>query len=125
VCLFRDSSNNKKQRATGEEIMASRNLKRLDLYCAEYKTVAAIKIVEDHPNGQPHLTADYEDGGYNGEKHFAAAIPEDWTDEDLLELIFLSWPRRAGRYWPTWELCTRDYASETLFRYWKNERPPH
>jgi hypothetical protein len=104
--------------------MATRSLKRLDLYCSEYETVATIKIVEDHPNGSPHLTVDYEKGGRQGDKHFAAAIPPDWSDGDLLELIFLRWPKRAGRYWPTWELCTRDYASETLFRYWKNEPAP-
>jgi hypothetical protein len=102
--------------------MPTRNLRRIDLYCSEYKTVATIRIDEKHESGHPHLAVHYENGGDDGKPNFAAAIPPEWGDEDLIELIFLSWPKRAGRYWPTWELCARDYGSGTLFRYWKGEK---
>ena len=48
-----------------------------------------------HPSGQPCLTVVYEKGGYEGRKEIAATIPDDWTDQDLAELIAL--PMRAGR----------------------------
>ncbi len=41
-----------------------------------------------HASGHPHLVTDYEKGGYKGQKQVAAAIPDDWTDQDLLDLIF-------------------------------------
>ena len=46
--------------------MVTRNLKRIYLYCPEYKTNATINIVEDHPSGTPHLVVDYEKGGSQG-----------------------------------------------------------
>ena len=99
----------------------ARNLKRIDLYCPEYNTDATIRIVEDHPNGQPHLTVEYEKGGYKGQKEIAAAIPPDWDDRDLAELIFLPVSQRGGTEleWPAWEVHAADHASATLFRFWK------
>ena len=69
--------------------MAKYNLKRIDLYVPQYRTNAIITIDENYSSGQPHLVVRYEKGGYKGQKDVAAAIPPDWTDQDLAELIFL------------------------------------
>ncbi len=102
--------------------MVTRNLKRIYLYCPEYKTNATINIVEDHPSGTPHLVVDYEKGGSQGHDQVAAAIPDDWTDRDLIELIFLKLPDRGSRNWPAWEVHAADHASPYLFRFWKGEK---
>jgi hypothetical protein len=99
----------------------ARNLRRIDLYCPEYETEAVLLVQEKHESG-PLLAVHYERGGYEGRQDFAASIPPEWGDEDLIEMIFLTWPRMPGRYWPTWELSSRDYASPTLLKYWKGER---
>jgi hypothetical protein len=79
--------------------MAKYNLKRIDLYVPQYRTNAIITIDEDYSSGQPHLVGRYEKGGYKGQKDVAAAIPPDWTDQDLAELIFLPLKPRADRNW--------------------------
>ena len=46
------------------------------------------------------------------------------TDQDLLELIFLS-PRDPGKQnWPAWEIPAYDFVSSRLFRFWKGEKKP-
>jgi|ERR1700730_15840522 hypothetical protein len=101
----------------------TRKLKRIDLYCPEYDTEATIRVVNDHSSGKPHLVTTYEKGGYKGEKKVAVAIPADWTDQDLVDLIFLSLPDRKDRNWPAWEVPAADYAQFELFRFWKGEKP--
>ena len=66
---------------------------------------------------------DYEKGGYKGQKQVAAAIPDDWTDQDLLDLIFQPPRKGTGRDWPPWEIPAADHAAFTLFRFWKGEEP--
>jgi len=100
-----------------------RNLRRIDLYCPEYKTDATLLIDEDHESGQPHLLVHYEKGGLKGQMQFAAAIPAHWSDNDLLALIFLPLDKRQGRDWPTWEVPARYFASTTLFKFWKGRKP--
>ena len=102
----------------------TRRLKRIDLYCPEYKTNATIHIDDKHKSGQPHLVVDYEKGGTQAEDHVAVAIPPDWTDQDLLDLISLPPRQGTGRDWPAWEIPARDEAAFELFRYWKGEKPP-
>jgi hypothetical protein len=64
------------------------------------------------------------DIGSPDHSHFTIAIPDDWTDQDLLELIFLP-PRDPGkRNWPAWEIPAYDFVSFRLFRFWKGEKKP-
>src|SRR5215467_5803679 len=73
-----------------------RRLKRIEVYCPEYETTATIRINDAHPTGLDHLEVDYRSPEHS---HFAITIPDDWTDQDLLELIFLQprEPNRIGR----------------------------
>jgi hypothetical protein len=49
---------------------------------------------------------------------------DDWTDQDLLDLIFLP-PRDPGkRNWPASEIPAYDFVSFRLFRFWKGEKKP-
>ena len=70
-----------------------RRLKRIEVYCPEYETTATIRINDAHSSGTDHLEVDYRSPEHS---HFTIAIPDDWTDQDLLELIFLP-PRDAGK----------------------------
>jgi len=98
-----------------------RRLKRIELYCPEYKTTAAIRINDAHSSGTDHLEVDYRSPDHS---HFKIAIPDDWTDQDLLELIFLP-PRDEGpRNWPAWEIPAYQFVSSRLFRFWKGEKKP-
>ena len=105
--------------------MAKYNLKRIDLYVPQYDTDATITVDENDASGVPHLVVKYKKGGYNGQKEVAAAIPTDWTDQDLGELIFLPMEPRTSRNWPAWEIPAADHASPYLFRFWKGEKPPN
>ena len=70
-----------------------RRLKRIEVHCPEYETTAMIRINDAHSSGTDHLEVDYRSPEHS---HFTIAIPDDWTDQDLLELIFLP-PRDAGK----------------------------
>jgi hypothetical protein len=92
-----------------------RRLKRIEVYCPEYETTAT------NSSGTDHLEVDYRSPEHS---HFTIAIPDDWTDQDLLELIFLP-PRDAGKQnWPAWEIPAYDFVSSRLFRFWKGEKKP-
>jgi hypothetical protein len=104
--------------------MPKYNMKRIDLYVPQYDTDATITIDENHASGQPHLVVKYKKGGYEEQKDIAAAIPADWTDQDLAELIFLPVIQRPHRNWPAWEIPAADHSSPCLFRFWKGEKPP-
>ena len=67
-----------------------RRLKRIEVYCPEYNTTATIRINDAHSSGTDHLEVDYRSPDHS---HFTIAIPDDWTDQDLLELIFFTTPR--------------------------------
>ena len=62
-----------------------RRLKRIEVYCPEYETTATIRINDAHSSGTDHLEVDYRSPDHS---HFTIAIPDDWTDQDLLDLIF-------------------------------------
>ena len=69
-----------------------RRLKRIEVYCPEYKTTATIRVNDAHSSGTDHLEVDYRSPDHS---HFTITIPDDWTDQDLLDLIFLP-PRDPG-----------------------------
>jgi hypothetical protein len=88
-----------------------RRLKRMEVYCPEYETTATIRINDAHSSGTDHFEVDYRSPDHS---HFTIAIPDDWTDQDLLELIFLP-PRDPGkRNWPAWEIPAYDFVSFRL-----------
>jgi hypothetical protein len=89
------------------------------LFCKQYQTEAKLYIDDAHASGQRHLVVRYEKGG---RPEFAAAIPDDWSDKDVEELIL--WPMKdpAAPY-PAWEVPARAYGSATLFRWWADEKP--
>jgi hypothetical protein len=96
-----------------------RRLKRIEVYCPEYQTTATIRINDAHSSGTDPLEVDYKSPDHS---HFTIEIPDDWTDQDLLELIFLP-PRDPGRQnWPAWEIPAYDLVSSKLFRFWKGEK---
>jgi len=96
-----------------------RRLKRIEVYCPEYQTTATIRINDAHSSGTDRLEVDYRSPDHS---HFTIEIPDDWTDQDLLELIFLP-PRDPGRQnWPAWEIPAYDLVSSSLFRFWKGEK---
>ena len=67
-----------------------RRLKRIEVHCPEYETTATIRINDAHSSGTDHLEVDYRSPVHS---HFTIAIRDDWTDQDLLELIFFTTPR--------------------------------
>jgi hypothetical protein len=91
------------------------------LFCTQYKTEATV-YVEDAP---PHtwgreLLVEYEKGGYGGRREFGAAIPRDWSDDDVMDLLF--WPMKSPRApYPAWEVPARVHGSPILFRWWAGE----
>lgn len=102
----------------------TRNLRRIDLYCPEYNTDATILIDEEHKSGRPHLVVHYEKGGLKGQQVFAAAIPAHWGDKDLVDVIFAQRHMKTSHKWPAWEVPARQYASLSLYRFWKDDPPP-
>ena len=98
-----------------------RRLKRIEVYCPEYETTATIRINDAHSSGTDHLEVDYRSPDHS---HFTIAIPDDWTDQDLLDLIFLPPRDPAPRSWPAWEIPAYDFVTFKLFRFWKGEKKP-
>jgi hypothetical protein len=98
-----------------------RRLKRIEVYCPEYETTATIRINDAHSSGTDHLEVDYRSPDHS---HFTIAIPDDWTDQDLLELIFLPTRDPGPQNWPAWEIPTYRFVSFKLFRFWKGEEKP-
>jgi len=103
--------------------MAERSLRLIaSLYCSQYKTDAKLYIEDPHPSGQRHLVAQYEKGGYGGDREFAAAIPDDWTDKAVTGLIF--WPMKYPKApYPAWEIPARAFGRAELFRWWAGGKP--
>jgi hypothetical protein len=92
------------------------------VHCTQYKTDAKCFIDDAHPSGQRHLVVHYEKGGYEGRPEFAAGIPNDWSDQDVIDLLL--WPMKDPRaLYPAWEVPARVYGSSTLFRWWAGEEP--
>jgi hypothetical protein len=87
------------------------------LYVPQYKTEAKLYIEDTRPLGHRCLVAQYEKGGYDGDREFTAEIPDRWTDEEVLDMIF--WPMKDPKAsYPAWEFPARAYGSPELFRWW-------
>ena len=85
-------------------------------YCAHYDTEAKFFLEDEHPSGLRQLVVQYE-----GRPEFAAAIPDDWTEQDISD--FLLRALDAVGTCPLWEVPERLYGSPVLFRWWAAERP--
>jgi hypothetical protein len=86
-------------------------------YCREYKTDAKFFVQDEHPSGLRQLIVQYE----KGRSEFAAAIPADWTEEDVQSLIL--WPMKdPNSKYPAWEIPAQAYGSPKLFRFWAGEK---
>jgi len=98
------------------------NLKPIgSAHCKQYNTQAKFYI-EVAPAGQRHLVVHYEKGGYHGVPEFVAGIPEDWTEQNVIDLIMWPMKEREAPY-PPWEVSARAYGSPALFRWWAGEKP--
>jgi hypothetical protein len=107
--------------------MAERNLRLIgSLFCRQYQTQAHAFIDEAHPSGHRHLVVRYLEGGYKDEPEFVTAIPDTWTDQDLIGLLTVTLPVRGIAMtvccYPAWEVPARAYGSVELFRWWKGEK---
>jgi hypothetical protein len=59
----------------------------------------------------------YEKGGHDGASEFVAGIPDDWSEENVIDLI-LPPLKDANAQFPAWEVPARAYNWEILFRWW-------
>ena len=93
--------------------------KRIDLYVPEYGTGATITVDENHSSETPHLVTKYKPAPpSHGNQEVAAAIPDDWTDKDILSYS-LPHRRGTGRDWPSWEIPASGFGAISLIRFWK------
>ena len=91
-------------------------------HCPQYKTEAKFYIDAAHKPGHRHLVVHYEKGGHDGAPEFVAGIPDDWSEENVIDLLL--WPMKdPDAPYPPWEVPARAYGSEMLFRWWAAERP--
>jgi len=91
-------------------------------WCAQYTTEAMFYLTDELP-GQRGLVVEYAKGGFRGEsREFGTAIPNDWTDDDVLEIIHLRMKSPTAPYAP-WEVPARAFGSPELFRFWNGEEP--
>src|SRR6202051_2066382 len=87
-------------------------------FCAQYQSEAKFYIDEAHESGLRHLVVVYEKGGYAGHPNFAASVPDQWSEQDLLELIL--WPMRDPKApYPAWEVPARAYGNPMLYAWWR------
>jgi hypothetical protein len=109
------------------ETRSLRLLATLRAYNAETK----IYVQDDHPSGYRHLVAQYGAGysgrndlpiAENGCREFAAAIPPDMSDQEIVN-SWLLWPMKPGAPYPKWEVPARVEGSWMLFRWWAGEQP--
>ena len=57
---------------------------------------------------------------------FVAGIPDDWSEENVIDLLLRPTPHffeEPGGTYPAWEVAARAYGSPTLFRWWAGEKP--
>ncbi len=95
------------------------------MFCKQYQTEVQFYIDEAHASGKRHLVARYEKPPENlfGRDTFMAGIPDNWREEDVIDLIL--WPMKddSNAPYPAWEVPARAYNSPTLFRWWAGEKP--
>jgi hypothetical protein len=92
------------------------------LFCKQYKTEAKVYIEGPSAEGWPArgLLVQYENGGYGGRPEFGAVIPNDWSEEDVMDLLL--WPMKSPKApYPAWEVPARVHGSPILFRWWAGE----
>jgi hypothetical protein len=98
----------------------TKNLRPIcSLHCKQYESDAKLYIEEARPSGKRRLVVQYEKGGYGGRKEFGASIPDDWTEERVMELIF--WPMNSDAPYPAWEVPARVYGSPILSDDWRQK----
>jgi hypothetical protein len=98
-------------------------LKPIDsAHCPQYNTEAKFYIDAAHKLGKRHLVVHYDKGGHNGAPEFIAGIPDDWSEENVIDLI-LRPSEDANAQYPAWEVPARVYNCGTLFRWWAGEKP--
>ena len=83
-------------------------------HCPQYNTEAKFYIDAAHKSGKRHLVVHYEKGGHNGAPEFVAGIPDDWSEENVIDLI-LRPLEDANAQFPAWEVPARAYNCGTLF----------
>ena len=91
-------------------------------HCPQYNTEAKFYIDGAHKPGHRHLVVHYEKGGHDSAPEFVAAIPDDWSEQNVIDLI-LQPTKDADAQYPAWEVPARVYGSPTLFRWWAGEKP--
>jgi hypothetical protein len=77
-------------------------------HCPQYNTEAKFYIDAAHKSGKRHLVVHYEKGGHNGAPEFVAGIPDDWSEENVIDLI-LRPLEDANAQFPAWEVPARAY----------------
>jgi hypothetical protein len=104
--------------------MEQRDLKPIgQQWCQQYMTNVSLFIEPPNSPGPRkgssvrHLIARYEEGArhdlpmIDGQAEFAAGIPDEWSDDDVVK--FISMGNSKGHY-PIWEIPARVYASPIL-----------
>jgi hypothetical protein len=86
------------------------------LHCKQYDAEAQFFLEDPHPSGQRHLVVRYSKAA----PEFSAAIPADWTEEDLHRLMLE--PMNHAAPYPAWEVPARAYGRPMLFRWWAGEK---
>jgi|ERR1700687_188191 hypothetical protein len=90
-------------------------------FCKQYQSEAKFYIDEAHASGLRHLVVVYDEGGYGDDPDFLAGIPDEWTEEKVLDLILRS--KKDGQY-PAWEVPARAFGSPMLYKYWQGSPAP-
>src|SRR5947208_16596156 len=75
-------------------------------HCPEYNTEAKFYIDVANKLGKRHLVVHYEKGGHNGAPEFVAGIPDDWSEENVIDLI-LRPLEAANAHYPAWAWSLR------------------
>ena len=107
-----------------------RNLELIgSVFCEQYQTEAKFYIERSIPlkpgfgTGARHLVVQYGDGytgreglavASNGQREFASMIPNDWSNEKLLEFL-LAPAKNPNVPYPTWEVPARVHGRPVLF----------
>jgi len=87
-----------------------RNLKQIGKqWCQQYMSEVTLFIEPQAPSGR-RLVAQYEEGSYKDAPEFAAGIPDDWTEKDILRFIDLP----GSKKFPAWEIPARVHGSAVL-----------
>jgi hypothetical protein len=89
-------------------------------FCKPYQSDAKFYIDEAHASGSRHLVVVYQAGG---RADFLAGIPDEWTEQQVQDLIL--WPMKdPSAAYPPWEVPARVFGSSMLYEFWKGGPPP-